>query len=294
MRLIFVLLYCFFSIAAMAQMEKQKRPLYYEAEYRPKGWFFAPGITFMAPSGHASNTTTLAPTASADTLHSGQFNARGRVGFYAEAGRHHFSKKVYLIDHFDYGLHYKLLRGSETFDGLILNGNLLNYSNSGRYSRHYLGAFFNASNILRLGDNSWLHNSLGANIDYALLGNTTYEGPITGMDQQFQNNLVAQLHYKLGFGWKAGAGLYFMPTLETPILNVHTFDAGKSTLAFFSSRYRPILFSIRILFLDKSKGRSCENQPGAKIKELDKEKVGKHAPNTLFGPDVKTKKVRRR
>jgi hypothetical protein len=295
MRPLLLLLACALSLLGQAQMERQKRPLYFESAYQPKGWFFAPGLTYMLPNPHAANDTRLTSTSDGgDTLYSGQFDARGKFGFYAEAGRHHFSNKIFLIDHFDYGIHYKLFRGGETFDGLIRTDSLRSFSNSGNFSRHYAGAFFNASNILRLGEYTWLHNSLGANVDYAFIQRNVYNGPTTGMDQQFQRNLLAQLHYKIGFGWKAGPGLYFLPSLETPILNAYTFDQGRSTLAFFSSRYRPILFSIRILFLDKTKGRSCENQPNAKTEDISKEKAGKHAPNTLFGPDVKSKKVRRR
>ena len=294
MRKVLFALCLLWSFTANAQMERQKRALYYESEYQPKGWFGGAGFTYTIPTPRAFDDTRISnsPVAN-DTLYSGRFNPRGRFGLYFEAGRHHFTKKVYLVDHIDYGIHFKQYKGREDFEGLVKTDSLIAVTNTGRFGYSYLGAFFNASNIFQLRDNIWVHNSLGANVDYAIIKKTSYQGPITGMSQVFPSNLQAQLHYKLGIGWKAGAGLYFLPSIETPILNVYRFDNGKSSMAVFSSRYRPIIVSVRVMFLDRTKTKSCENQPGSK-QQIDKDKPGKHQSNSLFGDDVKMKKLRKR
>jgi len=286
---------CFLStLLANAQMERQKRALYYESEYQPKGWFGGVGFTYTIPTQLSFEDTRVSnKTVENDTLYSGKFNPKGRFGLYLEAGRHHFTKKVYFVDHIDYGIAFKQYKGREDFEGLVKTDSLIAVTNTGKFGYSYLGGFFNASNIFQLGDNIWVHNSLGANVDYAIIRKTNYLGPITGMPQVFPSNLQAQLHYKLGVGWKAGAGLYFLPSIETPILNIYRFDDGKSTLNVFSSRYRPIIVSVRVMFLDRTKTKSCENQPGSK-QQIDKDKPGKHQSNSLFGDDVKMKKLRKR
>ncbi|MFY7971838.1 MAG: hypothetical protein ACOVOO_07840 [Flavobacteriales bacterium] len=294
MRTILFTLCLLFALSANAQMERQNRALYYESEYQPKGWFGGAGFTYTFPTQLAYDQTRVSNrTVENDTLYSGRFNPKGRFGLYFEAGRHHFTKKVYLVDHIDYGIAFKQYKGREDFEGKVKADSLLAFSNIGKFGYTYLGAFFNASNIFQIGDQFWIHNSLGANVDYAIIKKETYLGPTTGMPQVFPSNLQAQLHYKLGLGWKAGAGLYFLPSIETPILNLYRFDDGKSTMAVFSSRYRPIIVSVRVMFLDRTKTKSCENQPGSK-QQVDKDKPGKHQSNSLFGDEVKMKKLRKR
>jgi hypothetical protein len=48
------------------------------------------------------------------------------------------------------------------------------------------------------------------------------------------------------------------------------------------------------MFLDKTKSRSCENQPGKRSTDVDKENPGKNENGSLFGPDVKYKGRRKR
>jgi hypothetical protein len=279
-------------LACHVHGQKEWRPLYDLNEWQNKGWFFAPGITTMLPGERSREEVRIVrPEGINDTLYNGRFRAGGRIGLYAEAGRHHFTNKIYFVDHLDYGVHVKMLRGVERFEGKVGADSV---KNEGRFAQTFAGVFFNASNIARIGKSTWIHNSLGVNADFRVLSNVQYDGPTTGMNQRFPNAFLGQLHYKIGFGWKPDPGIYIMPMIETPILTVVPMDDGKSTLQYFSTRYRPIIITLRILLLDRREGRSCDNMPNAGNVNPDKSNPGKSKSSDLFGRDVNQKKLKKR
>lgn len=256
------------TLAVNAQSGRQKPKLYGSNSYKNKGWFFAPGLTFT-PGVSGNRFETLRGTGDLrnDTIFSGRFDPKGKIGFYAEVGRHHFIENLYLINHIDYGVHFKMLRGSEKYVGVVGNGNsLIETTNNASFSESFAGAFFNASNILQVLDNAWIHNSIGVNIDYRVISSRNFSGFYGAIPQSYPTNLIAQLHYKIGFGFKLDPGLYVLPTIETPILNFYTFDRAKSTLPYFSSEYRPLIFTLRVMFLDKTADRKCVGKDTSKNK----------------------------
>jgi len=266
----------------------------------PGGWMFAPGITYMLPASFSRDETrTVFSENSIDTLYNGTFSSAGKIGAYLEVGRHHFLRRFYFLHHIDYGAHFKMLRGKEDFSGIMnAETSMLAVANKGKFSESFAGLFFNASNIWQVGDDKWIQNSLGINGDYRVISRRSYEGVSAGMSQEFPPNFLFQLHYKIGFGWKPQKNIFVMPMLETPILSIMPLDDGKSTLQYFSSRYRPIIFTLRIMFLDKSKfnGPECGEQPrnGGMPDGLSKDDAGKHKGDDLFGPDAKPKRAKRK
>lgn len=294
-RTLLVLIFC--AAAVVSKAQRELRPLYDLNEWQKSGWFFAPGITLMQPAErNRDEARIIRPTGVNDTLHQGTFSNRSRVGLYLEAGRHHFTDKIYFVDHIDYGIHIKMLRGTERFDGRVKVDNALApFNNAGRFSETFAGAFFNASNIARMSSNVWWHSSVGINAEYRIISRRSYDGPTTGMLMNYPQPFLGQLHIKGGIGWKADPGLYFMPMIETPVLSLLPFDDGKSTLQYFTGRYRPIIITLRVLFLDRRKGRECENQPGKPLTKEELEKSGmKHKGNSLFGDDINARKLKKR
>ncbi|MDZ4752221.1 MAG: hypothetical protein SGI87_11430 [Flavobacteriales bacterium] len=246
--------------SAMAQEGRQFGDIYTPGTFRNRGWFFAPGITYMIPSKFNRDETRISHSEQLnDTLFTGEFQQRGKIGLYAEVGRHYFLKDLYLIHHLDFGIHVKNLRGTEDFNGRVrVDSVMMSTENRGYFGEVFAGAFFNVSHITQLSDKTWIQNGIGLNADYRVISNRDYEGPTTGMVQNFPNAFVGQLHYKLGFGWKPENGVYIVPSIETPILTLYPMDDGKSTLQYFFSRYRPIIVTIRICFLDKAEDRECQ------------------------------------
>lgn len=255
------------SCASFGQTGRQHTPLYNlnSSKFLNKGWHVSPGVTYMFPASATRKETRL--LTSTDSLYSGEFNASGKLGLYLEFGRHHFTDVLLVMDYFDYGIGFKGLRGQEEFSGSIFNDSLnqtVPAENKGFFSDSYLTGFFNASKITQIGDYSFIQNSLGLNVDYRILEKREFEGNADHFIQSFPDKLQFQLHYKLGFGYKLENGLFIIPTLETPILTFVEFDDGKSTFQYFSSRYRPIIFTLRFLWFDKRPTQDCVGKPTEK------------------------------
>jgi hypothetical protein len=253
LRHVILLVFLFGVFQLDAQTGRQHAPLYdlSNTRYLNYGWQFAPGITYMFPSDFRREETRLSSEGGiTDTLYSGTFVQKGHIGAYAEIGRHKFLDYYFLLDNLDYGIGFKMLRGTETFDGVVKPDSVsIPVSNKGYFNESFVSAFINFSNIHQISDNKFIQNSLGFNLDYRVIENRTYSGINTGMIHSFPDDLLFQLHYKLGFGFRPQARIFVIPTIETPILTIYKLDDGKSTLQYFSSRYRPIIFTIRICFL---------------------------------------------
>lgn len=275
-----------------AQRGTQRRPIYLEGTaYQNKGWFISPGMTYMLPEERNQNLTMFTEVGDAlDTLYSGDFKRAGKIGAYLEAGRHHFITNRILLNHIDYGVHFKMLRGRESFSGISAAGAGAGYVpvvNDAKFSESFVGAFFNASNIIQLSNNKWIQNSLGVNVDYRVISRRVSEGNPYANTWQFPDPLLAQLHYKIGFGWRPEPGIFIMPMLETPILTAYPWDGLKATLPYFSGRSRPIIFTVRIQWLSKRPARECENQPGRMSTKVNQEDPGKRSGNSLWGTEGK-------
>lgn len=284
------------SLNAFTQREKHIEPLYNTGtSYQNKGWFVAPGITYMLPEYRSRTETGYVPGADgSDTLYTGDYKRAGRIGIYAEAGRHHFLEDTYLIHHIDYGIHFKKLTGKENFNGFTRVGDALApVESAGIFKESFVGAFFNASNIIQVKSNLWLQNSLGVNADFRVISNRSISNSAYGAQMNYPGMFLAQLHYKIGFGWKPEPGIFILPMIETPILTAFPWDDGKSTLQYFSGRYRPLIFTLRIEWLSKRSARTCDPRPSGPG-EVDKEKTGKHNHSGLWGPESKKMKKARK
>jgi len=290
MKKLFFILLLVFPIVLLAQRGTQRRPLYQEGTaYQNKGWFIAPGITYMLPETRNQNLTAYTGEGDAlDTLYTGDFKRAGKIGAYLEAGRHHFITESSLLHHIDYGVHFKMLRGRESFNGLAAAGaGYIPVMNDAKFSQSFAGAFFNASNIIQISNNKWIQNSIGVNVDYRIISRQVSEGNPYVNTWMFPDPLLAQLHYKIGFGWRPEPGIFIMPMLETPILTAFPWDGLKSTLPYFSGRSRPIILTVRIQWLSKRPSRGCENQPGHMSTKVDEKDPEKRGGNSLWGSEGK-------
>ncbi len=279
------------TLIVSAQRGRQMEPIYaHGTAYRNVGWFVAPGITYMLPEYRKQDITEYVPnTETNDTLYSGLYSRTGKIGLYVEGGRHHFFPEQRLVHHIDYGVHFKMLRGTEKFEGVSKAGTaMVPALSEGKFSESFAGAFFNATNIIQVKNNLWIQNSLGLNADFRVISKRDISNDAYGAQMQYPGFFLAQLHYKLGFGWKPEAGMYIIPSIETPLITAFPWDNGKSTLQYFTGRYRPIIFTIRIQWLSKASKRKCEGMPNPDGPgELDKDSPGKHENSGLWGPDQK-------
>lgn len=227
-------------------------------QYKMSGWFFAPGATYML-TRFVPRNETLNETAS--TKLEGKFTPLGKPGVYAEVGRYQMLQYWKLFKYMDYGISYKMLRGREKAEGTLMTvpseavlaseGPII-----GKFAYHYAEAFINLNHIWRISKYNFVQNSIGANAGYAFI-RSMGGGTITGATVSDPGRFSAQLHYKLGFGIKMRGNWLLIPAVETPILNLLPFEPTKSAYGFFTSRYRPLMFSLRFFFMRPANTLDC-------------------------------------
>lgn len=230
-------IFIFFTVIVFGQ---RKTELLDFRNIRASGWHFAPGLTYMAgfkPKGDDAPDV----------------NPGGRLAIYAEVGRYRiFPNGGNVFNYMDYSLAYKRLSGKEEFADV-----------KSIFKQNHLLGNFNINNIIQLTNYAFIQNSLGANLDFKFLEN------VQSSASPYQDNtgrLLLSLHYRLGFGYKATKNLFIIPTLETPILNGIEWERGRSDYGIYSSRYRPIIFSVRFAWTQKPSKNACPPIPGAKDK----------------------------
>ncbi len=205
----------------------------------------------------------------------------GKIGAFAEIGLMHFPKKrsglslklkTVLISYYDWGLGFKYFRGGELVESTSSIANLapesadfkLGHGNVyGRFSIHKNIHF--KKNGGRDKSNFFLDNSLGINVDYRILDQSDAYAHPASLASVNYNPLHVQLHYGLGFGFKLKRGSYLIPGVRTPILGYQSTTGagssqtvfGKPSLHWFSSRYWPILFHIKYMFIFEKKTKGC-------------------------------------
>ena len=196
----------------------------FNGQYRMQNFFLSPGLTFMLPN--ASDK---------------EFRQRGRLGLIFEGGAYHiFERGGNIFNYMDYGAGYKRFSGSE----------FMEINNKSIFKQNYISSFFNINNIWQLSSKKFLQSSIGANLDFKFFEKDT---PLPNNTDK----LNFSFHFKLGYGIKFNKILFVIPTIETPILNLKKWENGKSTFGIFNSRYRPIIFKVRLIWLKKLGKSDC-------------------------------------
>ncbi len=245
----------------MSQNRKWK-PLFPvdDTNFKLSGWYVGAGATytFSLPSNTEQNFQI-----GNDTLLTANFKASGNPGFLIEAGRFTMTYSK-LIPYIDYGISFKQIRGTQDYTGYFLESDnqdtVLISQSTASFSNYYISAHFNANNAIRVSEFGFIQNSLGLNIDYKVIETIKGTAPMFPSSTASSEAFIVQLHYKLGYGFRLDKKHYLIFTLETPILTAYPWDDGKSTIAIFDSRYRPILFSVRLMFLNNNSRPDC-NKP---------------------------------
>lgn len=263
-----------FAITSFSQKiyQRKKEPLVdLNGHYKLGGWQFAPGLTYTLTRFKNKEETLYNAN---DTLYNTTFDPGGRLGLYFEFGRYKIFKYGTWINYMDYSLAFKQIKGKEKFEGEMLQESsstaIMTTDGKGKFGYSYLTGNFNLNNIIQISDYRFIQNSIGINADYRLITNTKYEGNTVFQQQNTPTSFMAQLHYKIGYGIKWNDKLFIIPSLETPILNLYEWDNFKSSFFNFSSRYRPLIFTIRIAWLKKSNGLDCPpvyGNPDDKMKQ---------------------------
>lgn len=220
-----------------------------KVKYARAGWFVEPGATLALGFKHEEELDGFA----------GTFKPGLRPAFYLGGGRYRIFRKG-LITYLDYGLAWKQLKGGENFEGgFTTEGSRPDqFTGKGIFKENYGTAMLNFNNVQTVGRRHFVQNTLGLNFDYRFMQRNSYEGTNGPFSVDAAPNAMnLQLHYKFGWGFKASTWLLVIPQVETPVLNILPFEKFRSTHTWFSTKYRPLIFSVRFMFLRDANKNEC-------------------------------------
>ncbi len=209
------------------------------SHYRPIGWHASLGVTYMV--GNSPN----------DESQEYKLTPSGLPGYYLEGGMEHlFKKKQKIFHYFDWGIGVKHFGGQEKYDLDPVKD---------RGSFNFGSAFARAGihNVWQISKYNFIDQSIGFNLDYRIYGGKDKQADgkyLSPLPSDNQNKLVAQLHYTLGFGFKIQDGLFFVPTIQTPVLTLLDFNDFNPSHKWFNSRYQPVIFTVKMAWLWPKKG----------------------------------------
>ena len=233
---------------------------------------FGPTYTFTKP-GAVEEEFQL----NSDTLYRYSREAKGRIGFFAEIGMVHITKKPRkFIHYYDWGLGYKHIGGRELFKSGVYDFRdtlIGQVEGEGKFYNGYLYGRFSVHNVFQINPYLFLDNALGINGDYALVGkNQAYDGYNDPSTQKFQGDIVAQLHYDLGIGIKPNPdkGFFLIPGIQLPVLGAYEWNNGTPAIHWFSSKYFPALFKLKLVWLFKKDPTRC---PPVETNEDDRKRA---------------------
>ena len=252
---------CLFALSAFSQTYKPKKGggLYGTGKDQiDKGWYFGLGATYMLGYNNEENSTSYN-----DTLNNTYDNKyigdpKGKFGLFAEVGLFRMNDKKF-INYMDYGLAYKWFRGGEDYTNEFYQNNTLLSTTTaeGSYGDHLVSGHFNLGHRYDRHEKLFYVNGLGLNADYAIIKGRTPTPAIPEIDfKDGPNDILGELHYFFGMGFKTKGRLIIMPIIETPILALYPFNHIVSTHPYFNTRARPIILRVRFMFL-KQGSKSC-------------------------------------
>jgi len=207
------------------------------SQYRPFGWHASAGLTYMYGHTPEDNNTNFNLTPS------------GLPGYYLEGGLAHlFKKRHKALHYFDYGLGVKHYGGMEKYTDSIGEAIRGTFNYGSAFARIDLHSAWQLSKW------NWIDQSIGFNLDYRIYGGNIDPDYFSPAPTDFQEKLVAQLHYTIGWGYKPRDGFFIIPTIQTPILTLLTFRDYDPGTRWFSSKYQPIIFTVKMGVLFPKKG----------------------------------------
>jgi len=255
--LVIVLSVCSLGAKAQGLMDRKRTDLIpLDGQVRRIGFYLAPGLTYTLPRFKDSEEEVFR---SGDTSYVTTYDPNGRLGLYAEGGISWYTRDPVIVDYLDLGIAYKNLRGRELVQGrYTIADTTAELAGEGEFAERLLSIHFNANKLIPTWRYQFVQLSLGANADYRLGSSYTHTADSALNAHAFPSDLWGQVHFKVGYGFKLTGRLFVIPSVETPVFSVVPEDNGRfGQLQWFSSNYRPLIFSVRFLFLRARKGFDC-------------------------------------
>lgn len=255
---VFLLVLGFAGNASAQGLMDRKRPdlIPLDGQVRRIGFYIAPGLTYTLPKARSGEQEMFR---NGDTSYVAAYDPNGRLGLNLEAGLSWYTRDPVVVDYFDAGIAYKNLRGRELLDGRYqIADSMAPVAAEGTFAERLLTFHINANKFIPTWRYQFVQLSLGANVDYRLGSDFEHTGDPRLNLHSFPPDLWGQLHFKVGYGFKLTGKMFVIPAIETPIFSVKPVDDARfGALQWFSNEYRPLIFSVRFLFLRARKGFDC-------------------------------------
>jgi hypothetical protein len=259
-----------FTDALAQRFSERKRsdiiPL--EGQAKRIGWFVGPGLTYtLSRFTNREEEVFSTPDSSCVAL----YDPVGRFGFHLEAGASWYMRDPVIVDYLDLGLAYKELNGAELSSTTLRRSTgVLAQEGEGSFAERMLTLSFNANKFIPTRAYQFVQLSLGANADLRLGGSRTHTADPVVNRHVIPPDLWAQLHFKVGYGFKLTGHIILIPAVETPVFSFVPEDRNFGMMRWFSSDHRPLIFSLRFLFLRARDGWTC---PPVRNNEFERHKV---------------------
>ncbi|MCA1763527.1 MAG: hypothetical protein ABR574_10385 [Cryomorphaceae bacterium] len=250
---------CLLSLPIIAFCQQQKKNDIFPrfGNYERKGWIISPMLTQTSgPIKDQKQRLFL----TGDSIFDVDYDARGKTAFGIEVGRFYAIDNSWLISYLDFSLGVKMLQGAEKFSATLDDPDRstpYNLQGEGVFKHMYATASFNLSNAQELTKTVFLKNTIGINGDYRISDSQEYFNRGLPIQGAYPSQFIFQAHYSIGIGVQLSQNIMVVPSVETPIVTFYEYDDLKSTMAVFNSRYRPFLFKLTFMVLDKKPGRKC-------------------------------------
>lgn len=214
------------------------------------------------------------------------FSNKGKLGPYIEFGKWHILNYGFFHS-FEYGLSYRQYNGVEEYVAQevpdLMNGEPAGIGSS-KFKSHYahFNVFFNRA--YKLSKLSFIQGSLGAHVGYRFINSNEYisDIPFETISRQ-EDDLTFHANFRISYATRVNR-LYLIPFAQTAIFNFKELSLSEANLPYFNSKYRPIIFGMRVQWLHQKKNRECPKK-GPKNKKAYKKST------SLFGKDVRSKQL---
>ncbi|MEN9971915.1 MAG: hypothetical protein RIS20_262 [Bacteroidota bacterium] len=257
------------------------------------------GIQFSIGPTYSFHTKPILGELTASNGARGNYSItpESKLGFYAEFGMVHFPKwkgtpikalkKSRIIDYFDWGIGYSMIRGTENTEITYKNafGDVISSQNEygqlkngyvyGRYSAHSL-VYFGKKKIVKVRKH-FIDNSIGFQFTYcASPGDTSYSNlfypNLAPRNYQglTEEKLAGQFVYSLGLGIRLNKAWMFVPSVTLPIVTVKNWDGFNAYFDWYSSGYWPIQAQVKFIKLFE-KPNKCGVYSTPEDKEMQKQ-----------------------
>ena len=242
-----------------------------DANHRTSGWFLGLGASYMFPQDDHEMEFLAFPQLPDSGSYNAALNPSGKLGFALEGGIFWLLDNSFF-DYVDLGLTYRQLRGGEEASATLLPGASDTLPTlvlgEGSFQQDMLGLNVNLNKIFPLNDRFYIIQGLGADLEYRVIDDYSYEGGLASMNRMTPEDAFrTHVHYKIGAGFKTSAFSWLSLSAETPIQNIIPFDGLTSRRDIFNSKYRPVVFTLRYMWLRKRPARECPTAgPSPKMK----------------------------